>query len=209
MADLYALKNAVITGNLASACEMTQNAIDEEVPAETILSEALIAAMANVGEKFKNNEFYVPEMLIAARAMNGAMDVLAPKIEEAGIEPAGTVVVATVKGDLHDIGKNLVGMMLKGGGFDVVDLGVDCTPEAFVEAAVENDADIIAMSALLTTTMTSMKDVVAAIAESSVADKVKTMIGGAPVTQAYCDDIGANGYAQDAASAVDLARTLV
>lgn len=209
MADLDALKNAVITGNLAGACELTQGAIDEDVPADQILNVALIAAMTEVGEKFKNNEFYVPEMLIAARAMNGAMDVLKPKIAEAGIEPAGTVVVATVKGDLHDIGKNLVGMMLKGGGFDVVDLGVDCEAQAFVDAAVENNADIIAMSALLTTTMTSMKDVVSAVAESPVAGKVKLMVGGAPITQVFCDDIGADGYAQDAASAVDMARNLV
>jgi len=209
MADLEKLSQAVISGDLAQATELTRAAIDGGVDVGTILDDALIAAMTVVGEKFKNNEFYVPEMLIAARAMNGAMAVIEPLLEEAGIEPRGKVVIGTVRGDLHDIGKNLVGMMLKGGGFEVIDLNVDCPAEKFVEAAEEHGAQIIAMSALLTTTMVNMKDVVTALQASPVAGSVKTMVGGAPITQAYCDEIGADGYAPDAASAVELATSLI
>jgi len=207
--DLNELSAAVISGNLAQATELTRAALDGNVPVETVLNDGLIAGMTVVGEKFKNNEFYVPEVLIAARAMNGAMKLIEPELVKEGIEPVGTVVLATVKGDLHDIGKNLVGMMLKGGGFNVVDLTVDCPPAKFIEAAIEHDAQIVAMSALLTTTMVGMKDVVDAIKMSPLDGKVRTMVGGAPVTQSYCDEIGADGYAPDAASAVDVARELV
>jgi len=209
MADLNQLQEAVIRGDLAKAKELTQEFLDEGFPVDQILDDALIAAMKIVGERFTNNEFFVPEMLIAARAMNGAMELLEPKLVEAGVEPVGKVVLATVRGDLHDIGKNLVGMMLKGAGFDVIDLKVDCPPEKFVEAAEEHGAQIIAMSALLTTTMVSMKDVLAAVQVSSCAGRVKTLIGGAPVTQAYCDKIGADAFAPDAPSAVDIAKELV
>jgi len=209
MADLNELQEAVIRGDLANAKGLTQEFLDEGFPVDQLLDDALIAAMKIVGERFTNNEFFVPEMLIAARAMNGAMELLEPKLVEAGVEPAGKVVLGTVKGDLHDIGKNLVGMMLKGAGFNVIDLRVDCPPEKFVEAAEENGAQIIAMSALLTTTMVCMKDVLAAVQASSCAGRVKTLIGGAPVTQAYCDEIGADAFAPDAPSAVNAAKELV
>jgi 5-methyltetrahydrofolate--homocysteine methyltransferase len=163
--------------------------------------------MEIVGNRFKANEIYVPEVLIAARAMKSGLEVLGPKLKAAGVQPIATVVLGTIKGDLHDIGKNLVGMMLTGGGLKVVDLGVDTSPEKFVEACKANQAQLCAMSALLTTTMPNMGAVVQAIKAAGMA--VKTMIGGAPVTQAYADDIGADGYAPDAASAVDLAKSLL
>ncbi len=209
MADLKQLEEAVIRGDLAKATELAQTFLDEGIPVEQILDNALIAAMTTVGERFKRNEFFLPEMSIAARAMNGAMVLLEPKLVEAGVEPVGRVVLATVKGDLHDIGKNLVGMMLKGAGFEVIDLRVDCPAEKFIEAAEEHDAHIIAMSALLTTTMFCMKDVVTAVQASSNTGKVKTLVGGAPVTQAFCDEIGADGFAPDAASAAEVAKKLV
>jgi len=209
MADLNALSQAVITGNLEQARMLTQTAIDEGVAVESILNDALIAAMKEVGEKFKNGDFFVPEMLIAARAMNGAMYLLEPKLVEAGVEPCGTVVLGTVKGDLHDIGKNLVCMMLEGAGFEIVDLGTDVAPERFIDAVKNQGVDIIAMSALLTTTMPNMKNTIDALKEAGLRDKVKVMIGGAPVTQAYADEIGADGYAPDASRAAALARTLM
>ena len=180
---------------------------DGEEPGK-ILNEGLLAGMSVIGERFKKNEVYVPEVLIAARAMKAGMEVLQPKLASAGVEPVGTAVVGTVKGDLHDIGKNLVCMMLEGAGFKVVDIGIDAPPEKFVSAASENSATVMGVSALLTTTMTNMKAVVDAVAASDVAGKVKVMIGGAPVTQAFCDEIGADGYAPDAASAADLAKEL-
>jgi len=207
MADLKALSEAIITGNRDEALRLTKEAVDASVAAEEILNDGLTAGMEVVGTKFKNNEFYVPEVLIAARAMNAAMEVLEPLLAKAGTKMKGTVVLGTVKGDLHDIGKNLVGMMLKGGGFKVVDMGIDVTPEAFVEAAKTANAEVIALSALLTTTMPQMKNVVDAVKASGIS--TKTMIGGAPVTQEYADEIGAEGYAPDAASAVDKAKELV
>jgi len=162
-----------------------------------------------VGEKFKNNEFYVPEVLIAARAMHGGMDIVKPLLADSGAVSKGKVVIGTVKGDLHDIGKNLVAMMLEGGGFDVIDLEVDVPAEKFVEAAQSQSAHVIALSALLTTTMPGMKDTIDALAEAGLRDSVKVIIGGAPVTQNYSDEIGADGYAPDAASAVDLVRSLL
>ena len=164
--------------------------------------------MGIIGARFKKNEVYVPEVLIAARAMKAGMEILQPKLAAAGVEPCGIAVIGTVKGDLHDIGKNLVCMMLEGAGFKIVDIGIDCEADKFVEAAIESNASVIGISALLTTTMTNMKAVVETIKASSVADKVKIMIGGAPVTQAFCDEIGADGYAADAASAADLANQL-
>jgi methylmalonyl-CoA mutase cobalamin-binding domain/chain len=165
--------------------------------------------MAVVGEKFKNNEFYIPEVLVAARAMNAAMAIVKPLIVGDQLKPLGKVVIGTVRGDLHDIGKNLVMMMLEGAGFEIVDLGVDVAPEKFVEAAKANSADVVAMSALLTTTMPAMKDTIAALEENGLRDKVKVIIGGAPVTQSYADSIGADGYAPDAASAVDKVKELL
>ena len=206
MADLNALAEAVINGKRDDAAGLTQEAIDEGLDPTKILGEGLTAGMDVVGVRFKNNEFYVPEVLIAARAMSAAMVLLEPLLAASGAKPAGVVVLGTVKGDLHDIGKNLVGMMLKGGGFKVVDAGIDVAPEVFVEKATESQAHVVALSALLTTTMPQMKNVVDAIKEAGV--DVKTMIGGAPVTQEYADEIGADGYAPDAASAVDKAREL-
>jgi 5-methyltetrahydrofolate--homocysteine methyltransferase len=207
MADMKALSEAVISGNQAKALEITKAAISEGVSPETILKDGLIAGMNIIGVRFKNNEVYIPEVLIAARAMKTAMEVLEPKLVEAGVEPVGKAMIGTVQGDLHDIGKNLVIMMLKGAGFDVVDLGVDVSAAKFVEKAKETKVKIIGLSALITTTMPSMEKVVKALKEAGLA--VKVMIGGAPITQAYADRIGADGYAPDAASAVDLAKSLI
>lgn len=172
-----------------------------------ILNEGLIAGMGIVGTKFKNNEIFVPEVLIAARAMNAALAILKPALADSGVEPIGTTVICTVKGDLHDIGKNLVKMMIEGTGIKVVDLGVDCTAEKVVEAVKENDADIVCLSALLTTTMMYQKDIIDALKAAGLRDKVKVMIGGAPVTQAFADEIGADAYTPDAASAAEKARS--
>jgi 5-methyltetrahydrofolate--homocysteine methyltransferase len=207
MADMKALSEAVIRGDQAKALEITRAAISEGVSPGIILNDGLIAGMNVIGERFKKNEVYIPEVLIAARAMKSALEVLAPKLVEAGVEPVGKAVMGTVQGDLHDIGKNLVAMMLKGAGFDVVDLGVDVSAAKFVEKAKETKAKLVGMSALITTTMPSMEKTIKAIKEAGLA--VKTMIGGAPVTQAYADRIGADGYAPDAASAVDLAKSLI
>jgi len=207
MVDLEILANALIKGDRNTVVKMTQQALDEGINPEDILNKGLVAGMEVVGKRFKANEIYVPEVLIAARAMKGGMELLGPKLAEAGVKPVGTVVLGTVKGDLHDIGKNLVGMMLIGGGIKVVDLGIDVTPEKFVEAAKSSNAQICAMSALLTTTMPQMAEVVKAFKSAGLS--VKTLIGGAPVTQAYADEIGADGFAPDAASAVDAARSLI
>jgi 5-methyltetrahydrofolate--homocysteine methyltransferase len=209
MADLKALAENLINGKAAKVKELTQQALDERIDPQEILNEGLIAGMNVVGEKFKKNEFYVPEVLIAARAMHAGMDLLKPVLAETGAEPAGKVAIGTVKGDLHDIGKNLVAMMMEGAGFEVVDLGVDVSPDKFIDAIKNQKPDVIAMSALLTTTMISMKDILKAMEAGGVRDQVKAMIGGAPVTQSYADEIGADGYAPDAASAVDKAKELL
>jgi 5-methyltetrahydrofolate--homocysteine methyltransferase len=207
MADLKALGDAIIKGDQKTAVELTQAAIDEGTAPDTILEQGLIAGMDVIGKRFKANEVYIPEVLIAARAMKTAMEILEPKLEEAGIEPMGKALIGTVQGDLHDIGKNLVSMMLKGAGFEVTDAGVDVTPEDFVAKAKESGAQLVGLSALLTTTMPSMEKTVQAIKDASLDAKV--MIGGAPVTQSYADKIGADGYAPDAASAVDIAKSLL
>ncbi len=207
MADLAALAEALIAGNRNKVAEMTQQALDEGVSPQEILNDGLVAGMGVIGTRFKANEIYVPEVLIAARAMSAGMEILESKLAAAGVEPVGTVVLGTVKGDLHDIGKNLVGMMLTGGGLKVVDAGIDVSPDKFIELAQSSGAEVIAMSALLTTTMPQMAEVIKAIKAAGI--EVKTMIGGAPVTQSYADEIGADGYSPDAASAVDLARQLL
>lgn len=208
MADMNALAEAIINGKAPVAVEIVKEALAEGVNPGVILNDGLVAGMNVVGTKFKANEFYVPEVLISARAMQKSMDILKPELAKGGIESKGKFAVGTVKGDLHDIGKNLVAMMLEGSGFEVIDLGVDVKPEKYVEAA-KNGADIIAMSALLTTTMPSMKETIDALVEAGVRDNVKVMIGGAPVTQNYSDEIGADGYSADAASAVDKAKELM
>lgn len=208
MADLGKLKESLIAGNAPEVQKITQQAIDEKIPPAEILENGLIAGMNIVGEKFKNNEFYVPEVLIAARAMKAGMTLLRPLLAESGIASKGTIVVGTVKGDLHDIGKNLVAMMLEGAGFDIIDLGTDVTAEKYLQVARENNAQIVGLSALLTTTMVGMRQIVELIKKEE-GSKIKIIIGGAPVTQDYADEIGANGYAPDAASSVDLVKSLL
>ena len=184
---------------------LVQQAIDEGIPAKQILEEGLLSGMSVIGEKFKNNEIFVPEVLIAARAMNMGAGLLKPLLAESGVKATGKVCIDTVKGDLHDIGKNLVKMMLEGKGLEVIDLGTDVAPETFVKTAVEENCQIICCSALLTTTMGVMGDVVKATQDAGLRDKVKIMIGGAPVTEAFCRQIGADAYTPDAASAADRA----
>ncbi len=207
MADLKALADAVIKGDQGTAVEITKAALEEGTAAKSVLEDGLIAGMGVVGERFKKNEVYIPEVLIAARAMKMAMEILEPELAKAGVKPVGRFLIGTVQGDLHDIGKNLVAMMLKGAGFEVVDLGVDISPEEFVEQAKATGIGLIGMSALLTTTMPAMERTVKALKDAGVSSKI--VIGGAPVTQGYADKIGAHGYAADAASAVDMAKGLV
>jgi 5-methyltetrahydrofolate--homocysteine methyltransferase len=206
MADMNALADAVINGDQSTAIEITKEALAEGIPAKKILDEGLIKGMDTVGTLFKQNEFYIPEVLIAARAMKMAMEVLEPELAHAGVQPIGKLAIGTVQGDLHDIGKNLVAMMLKGAGFEVVDLGVDVKIEKFVEQVRDAGVQMIGMSTLLTTTMPSMEKTIKAIKQAGLTAKV--IIGGAPVTQDYADKIGADGYAADAATAVDVAKSL-
>ena len=187
---------------------LVQQAVDEGIPAQQILEEGLLSGMSIIGEKFKNNEIFVPEVLVAARAMNMGAGLLKPLLAQDGVQASGKVCIGTVKGDLHDIGKNLVKMMMEGKGLEVVDLGVDVAPETFVKTAAEQGCAVICCSALLTTTMGVMGDVVKAAGEAGIRDKVKIMVGGAPVTQAFCDQIGADVYTADAASAADAAVAL-
>jgi 5-methyltetrahydrofolate--homocysteine methyltransferase len=209
MADLQTIAENLINGNAPAVAEGVKEALAEGVSPGEILNGALVVGMDEVGYRFKNNIFYVPEVLIAARAMHAGMDVLKPLLAEGDVPTAGKVVLGTVKGDLHDIGKNLVSMMLEGGGFEVIDLGVDASPETFVASIRDERPQVVGMSALLTTTMVNMKTTIDVLTEAGVRDQVKIMVGGAPVTQRYADEIGADGYAPDAASAVDLARSLV
>lgn len=209
MAKYQDLADAIIAGDNVKSKEITQKLVDQGVSAIEILNEGLVPGMDVVGAKFKANEMYIPEVLIAARAMHAAMDIIKPMLSASGAEMKGTVVIGTVQGDLHDIGKNLVAMMLEGGGFTVVDVGVDVPSEKFVEEAKKNNAQIVGLSALLTTTMPVMKDVITALRSDSQTKDVKVMVGGAPLTQEYADSIGANGYAPDASSAVDLAKSLI
>ena len=207
MADLKALAEAVTSGDQNKALELTKAALSDGDDVKSILDEGLIGGMDILAAKWKKNEVYIPEVLIAARAMKTAMDILEPELAKAGVKPVGKFMIGTVAGDLHDIGKNLVAMMMKGAGFEVADIGVDIPAEKFVEKAKATGAQVVGMSALLTTTMTAMEKTVKALRDAGVTAKI--MIGGAPVTQAYADKIGADGYAADAASAVDEAKSLV
>ncbi|MBI4553327.1 MAG: corrinoid protein [Candidatus Latescibacteria bacterium] len=209
MADFDAIANNLIAGQAPKVKALVEQAVQEGTHVGDILQQGLIKGMSVIGQRFKNNECYVPEVLIAARAMKAGMEIIRPLLAEAHVEPVGTVVIGTVKGDLHDIGKNLVAMMLEGAGFQVVDLGVDVSPQQFIDAAKQHGAQIIGMSALLTTTMTSMKTTIEAIKASGLEGQVRTIIGGAPVTQAYAEEVGADGYARDAASAADKAKELL
>ena len=208
MTDLNPLYDAVLEGNLPTAKAVTEQARAAGGGPQTLLTEAMIPAMDEVGRLFEANEYFVPELLISARAMKGALEIVSPLLKASGAQPAGKVVIGTVRGDLHDIGKNLVAAMLEGGGFEIVDLGVDVSPEKFVEAIETSGANIIAMSALLTTTMPSMKATIQQLEEAGIRDKVKVMIGGAPVTQRYADEIGADAFSDNASGAVRVAREL-
>lgn len=205
MAILEEISEQLQQGKAKIVKELVERAVAEGVDVKSILDEGLLKGMGIIGEKFKNNEVFVPEVLIAARAMNTGAAVLKPLLVEAGVEANGKVCIGTVKGDLHDIGKNLVRMMMEGKGLEVVDLGTDVTPEKYIEAVNNDGCQIICCSALLTTTMGVMKDVVEAVNAAGLREKVKIMIGGAPVTQAFCEQIGADSYTPDAATAADVA----
>jgi 5-methyltetrahydrofolate--homocysteine methyltransferase len=207
--NLRTLKQALVEGDDRAVVELTRRALDEGRSAETVLNDALISGMEKVGELFEQGEYFVPELLLAARAMQGAMEVLRPLLAASDYQPMGKVVMGTVQGDLHDIGKKLVAMMLEGNGFEVIDLGADVPPERFVEVVEESGAQLVGLSALLTTTLPSMEATVSALRETELPTQVKVMIGGAPVSSAFARDIGADGYAPDASSAVALARRLV
>ncbi len=207
MADLEGMAISLIRGKREEIKAKVQQAIDAGLDPETILNDGLICGMQVVGERFRRNLIYVPEVLISARAMKAGMALLEPLLTAGGVEPVAKVILGTVKGDLHDIGKNLVGMMLQGAGFEIIDLGTDASAERFLEAIGKHEARLIGMSALLTTTMPYMSKVIQAVREAGLGD-VRIMVGGAPVTQQFADDIGADGYAPDAASAVDLAQRL-
>jgi len=206
--DLKAIYQNVIDGQAAEAEAGVKAALEAGIPADAILNQSLITAMDEVGRRFENGDFFVPEMLIAARAMQAGLKLLKPRLVEANVKSAGKVAIGTVKGDLHDIGKNLVAMMLEGTGFEVRDLGVDVPPEAFVKAA-QDGAQVIGMSALLTTTMNKMEDTIEALRAAGLREKVKVLIGGAPMTQDFANRIGADAFAPDASSAARIARQLV
>jgi 5-methyltetrahydrofolate--homocysteine methyltransferase len=208
MADMSAIATAVKDGRRKIVEQLVKEALEEGAKPEAILNEGLVVGMTELGEMFKNGEVYVPEVLVAARAMKAGTTILKPLLMDANVTSLGTVAIGTVEGDLHDIGKNLVGMMLEGTGFTVVDLGENVSPDTFVQA-VRDGAQIIGMSALLTTTMPMMATTIKALEEAGLRDKVKVMIGGAPITQEYADQIGADGYSTDAASAAELAKRLI
>ena len=205
MALLNEISEKLQAGKAKDVVALVQQAIDEGIPAETILNEGLLSGMNVIGEKFKNNEIYVPEVLVAARAMSKGSALLKPLLQDEGAKASGKVCIGTIEGDLHDIGKNLVTMMMEGKGLEVVDLGTDVSPEKFIETAVNENCNIIACSALLTTTMNNMKEVVNKAEEAGIRDKVKIMIGGAPVTEEFCRQIGADAYTPDATSAAEAA----
>ncbi len=205
---LNTIASNLYDGEDEKVAELVQKALDEGLPPEEILSDGLIAGMDEVGKDFKAGDLFVPEVLIAARAMHAGMDILRPLLADSDMTSAGKYIIGTVEGDLHDIGKNLVKMMLEGAGFETIDLGTDANPSAFVDAVREHKPKVVGMSALLTTTMVNMKATIEALTEAGLRDSIKIMIGGAPVTAAFAEEIGADAYAPDAASAVDVARSL-
>ena len=206
---LEKMAESLIAGKVDEVTEITQQALDANISSKDILEKGLLAGMEVVGKRFKANDMFIPEVLRCAKCMHGAMETLRPLLAETGVETAGTFVIGTVKGDLHDIGKNLVGMMFEGAGFQVVDLGIDLEPAAFVEAIKKHKASLFGMSALLTTTMPKMSETINAINEAGIRDQVKIMIGGAPVTAEFAKEIGADAYASNAASAVDKGKELL
>ena len=203
------IRTNVIEGNAPETLELVKQALTNGIPAEQILNEGLIAAMAHVGKLFEEGEYYVPEMLIAARAMKGGLELLRPALAAAKVQAIGKIVIGTVQGDLHDIGKNLVAMMMEGAGFEVIDLGVDVTPEKFVEAINAHQPQLVGCSALLTTTMPKMKATINAIERAGIRSRVKVLVGGAPVTARYASEIGADAYAPDASAAASIAKSLL
>jgi 5-methyltetrahydrofolate--homocysteine methyltransferase len=207
--ELQRIRDEVVEGNKAGVEAAVRSALDAALAAEQILKDGLIAAMTEVGDRFEKQEFYVPEMLVSARAMQAGLALLKPQLAESGVKAVGKVVLGTVRGDLHDIGKSLVGMMLEGGGFEVIDLGTDVGPEKFGEAVRTHQPQLVGMSALLTTTMQSMKSTLEALEDLGVRSQVKVMVGGAPVTESFAKEIGADGYAPDASRAVALAKSLL
>jgi len=209
MADLTKLFDAVVDGDAKTTLELTKQALAENVTPDELVTKYMIPAMDEVGKRFEAEEYFVPELLLAGRAMKGALEILRPLLAASGAQPIGKVIIGTVKGDLHDIGKNLVAAMLEGAGFEVTDLGTDVAPEKFVEAVSTKNANIVCLSALLTVTMPAMKTTVEALRSAGVRDKVKVMIGGAPVTDQYAREIGADSYSENASAAVTAARTLV
>jgi 5-methyltetrahydrofolate--homocysteine methyltransferase len=209
MADLKELYDAVVNGDAKATHSITQQAIQDGVDPLKLVNEYMIPAMDEVGRRFEANEYFVPELLISARAMKASLDIIRPLLTARGDKPAGKVAIGTVKGDLHDIGKNLVASLLEGGGFEVIDLGVNVTPEKFIETVRDKNANIIAMSALLTTTMPAMRTTIEALKQAGVRNQVKVLIGGAPITQKYADEIGADGYSETAVGAVALAKKAV
>jgi 5-methyltetrahydrofolate--homocysteine methyltransferase len=208
MSVLDQLHDAVVEGQAKEAVAHTVQGLADSIPAEKLLEDGLMEAMKDVGRLFEEGEIFVPEMLVSAHAMRSALELLRPHLVEGAVESSGRIAIGTVKGDLHDIGKNLVAMMLQGSGFEIVDLGVDVYPETFV-AAAKDGADVVAMSALLTTTMTNMREVVEAIDRAGLRDRVRVVVGGAPITQTYADEIGADGYAKTASSAVRLVQRVL
>jgi 5-methyltetrahydrofolate--homocysteine methyltransferase len=209
MPDLQKLYEAVVSGDAKGANAITQQALSEGIDPLELVNKYMVPAMDEVGRRFEANEYFVPELLISARAMKAALDLIRPLLTARGDKPVGRVAIGTVKGDLHDIGKNLVASLLEGGGFEVFDLGVNVAPEKFIETVRQKGANIIAMSALLTTTMPSMKTTIEALKQAGVRDQVKVLIGGAPITQKYADEIGADGYSENAVGAVALAKKAV
>ncbi len=209
MTELSKLHDSILKGDTKTAVAVTRQALDAGVNPMEIVTGCMVPAMDEVGRRFEAEEYFVPELLLAARAMKGALELIRPLLAARGAQPAGRVIIGTVKGDLHDIGKNLVGSMLEGAGFEVIDLGADVAPDAFAEAVKAKNADLIALSALLTVTMPSMKATVEALSRHGVRDRVKVIIGGAPVTRDFAAAIGADGYGENATSAVTLARTMV
>ena len=208
MADLQKLHDAILNGDQKTAIAVTQQAIEDKVSPMDLVTNYMVPAMGEVGRRFECEEYFVPELLLAARAMKGSLAILRPLLAAEGAEPVGRVVIGTVKGDLHDIGKNLVSSMLEGGGFEVTDLGTDVPSDKFVAAVKEKGANLICLSALLTVTMPSMKTTIAALKEAGLRDKVKVMVGGAPVTPQYAQEIGADAYGENASVAVSIARKL-
>jgi corrinoid protein of di/trimethylamine methyltransferase len=209
MPDLKELYEAVVSGNAKATQAITQQALADGVDPLKLVNEYMVPAMDEVGRRFEANEYFVPELLISARAMKAALELIRPLLTARGDKPVGRVAIGTVKGDLHDIGKNLVASLLEGGGFEVIDLGVNVTPEKFIETVNTKQANIVAMSALLTTTMPSMKTTIDALKQAGVRSKVKVLIGGAPITQKYAEEIGADGYSENAVGAVALAKKAV